>query len=194
MKKIILIFTIVFVVSFIQAQRFYGGVVFGVSGSQIDGDTQGGYSKPGLTLGVFTGTKLSEKTAFDIELYYIGKGALMNVKYPDGTVFQQFKSHLNYVEMPLFFVWNATEKISVAGGIASAFNISSKLYYMGGLLPESTYTINDFDISPVIKAGFKFNKKLSVNVRVQRSVFSIMQNDYLYNKNLVIALGYTFGQ
>ncbi|MEA2042175.1 MAG: outer membrane beta-barrel protein, partial [Bacteroidota bacterium] len=168
-------------------QSFYGGLVGGFSGSQIDGDTQGGYTKPGFVAGVYVGRDLGGNKAFKIELYYIGKGALKNVKYANGTVVQEFKTHLNYVEMPIFYVWNFSEKFTFSGGIASAFNFSSKLYYKGGLLPESTYEMSPFDFSPIVKVEFNFSERMTIGVRFSRSVFSIRTDDYLYNNNLSVA-------
>ena len=56
MKKFIVI-AVLSVFSFnVDAQLFNGGLMLGVCGSQIDGDEQGGYKKPGLIAGASTVT------------------------------------------------------------------------------------------------------------------------------------------
>ena len=51
-KSIVYIF-LIFVTTSISAQYFKGGLLVGITGSQIDGDDMGGYNKPGVTVGFF---------------------------------------------------------------------------------------------------------------------------------------------
>lgn len=194
MKKIFLIILLLSAVSFSPAQSFYGGITMGVSGSQIDGDEQSGYNKAGLLAGVFVGRDLAPNIALNIEMYYVGKGALMNTKYPDGTVSQEFKTHLNYIEMPVLAEWKVHEKFSVSGGLASAFLISSKLYYLQSLIPETQYSMKDFDFSPMAKVDFHFSERLNINLRFSYSVLTIRNDFGWYNNNLSIAARYRLGR
>lgn len=188
---IIIFLTLSFV---LPAQSFYGGLTAGFSASQIDGDEQAGYEKIGLLSGVYVGRDLSSDLAFNIELYYIGKGAVMNTKNPDGTVWQKFKTQLNYVEMPVFLEWNLHEKFSVSGGLASAFLVSSKLYNLGRLMSEEYYDMKDFDFQPAVKLEYIFNDKFGLNLRFSYSPVSVRKDLGWFNNNMSLAARYRIGQ
>ena len=88
----------------IYAQRdFSGGLLLGISASQVDGDDQYRYKKPGLVFGAYVSRALTKNGSLKIETYYIGKGAVLNKDYPDGTTIQVFNTSLHYVEMPFLF-------------------------------------------------------------------------------------------
>lgn len=194
MKRFLFLFTFIFFSFVALSQNFYGGLLIGISGSQIDGDVQAGYDKAGLLGGVFVGHPIAETWFADAEMYYIGKGAVNNIKYADGTVSQEFKTHLNYIEMPLTVRWQAFEKISVSGGIASAFLISAKIYRFQSLVDENQYTMQNFDFAPMAKFDFHFSRKFSINLRFSYSVFSIRKDFGWFNNNLSFALRYRLGQ
>jgi len=122
MKQItlIILLNLIFISSF--SQEFSGGLLLGVCGSQIDGDDQFKYKKPGLIAGAFVSKPFSERTALKIETYYIGKGAVLNNNLPDGTSIQVFNTTLHYVEMPFLFNIEIHPKIDIDLGIACRYH------------------------------------------------------------------------
>ena len=58
-----------------NAQNFGGGIILGLSTSQVDGDNLGGFNKAGLLVGAFANTSISEFYAFQMEITYIQKGS-----------------------------------------------------------------------------------------------------------------------
>ena len=58
MKKLVLLL-LIFYSTTVASQNFKGGVIVGISTSQVSGDELGGYNKAGAYLGVFTQYPLS---------------------------------------------------------------------------------------------------------------------------------------
>ena len=62
-----------------QAQNFGGGLITGVSTSQVAGDMLGGFNKIGFIFGVYTDLRVKENMSLQYEITYIEKGS----KNPD---------------------------------------------------------------------------------------------------------------
>ena len=75
MKNKLLICLFTFFTFFSFSQNFKGGVIAGVSTSQVSGDALGGFHKAGLYLGVFTELPLSPISNIKMEMNYIQKGS-----------------------------------------------------------------------------------------------------------------------
>jgi len=194
MKKVIFILLTVFISINTFSQTFKGGFLIGVSGSQVDGDTQKGYKKPGMYGGFFVQRVFTEKISGKIELYYIGKGAVNKVDNADGTSYEQFKTVLHYVEMPLLLNFAAHPKFQIAAGIAPAYLMKAKLFVNQSLIPEKGYNISNFDLSPTLHVDFYLLKRLSISVRFSYSAMSIrtQDNENWFNNNLNLGLNYNF--
>ncbi len=194
MQKIILILLITFFSLNLYAQDFTGGIILGVCGSQIDGDKQYNYKKPGLVLGAFVNRPLSERGSLKIETYYIGKGAVLNIDYPDGAVFQEFNNSLHYIEMPILYNYKFHPKIDVSIGIASSYLFAHKFIQQRAIVNKSFYSLKNFDFQPMGQVGFYLTDKITSSIRISYSIFDIRTEDLAiwYNNNLSIALRYTF--
>lgn len=77
-------------------QRFKGGIVAGLTASQIDGDASAGYNKVGLQAGLRVAAVLKEKQDASVEIIYSQRGSRNEAKTPP-----YFKTTLNYVEVPV---------------------------------------------------------------------------------------------
>ncbi len=190
MKKSILFLSVLLLPIFLSAQIFNGGVLFGVAGSQIDGDEQSGYKKPGLLVGGFVKSPFNERASLLIEFYYVGKGAVFNESYADGTVYQIFKTSLHYIEMPFLFDYKLTDKFNLSVGVASAYLFADKIILNGYEVDKDSYLMSNFDFAPMGQVDFYLTDNLSTNIKFSYSVFSIRQDDFWYNNNLSISLRY----
>jgi hypothetical protein len=108
--KHILIIVFVLLSNLSFSQQFGGGVFVGLDISQLDGDSWGGYHKPGINLGVYTNTKINKKISVQMELAYIQKGSKSNSNEPN---YVYYKCKLNYIQMPLVLSYKFI-KIKVA--------------------------------------------------------------------------------
>ena len=70
-KGWLIAFTVLIFCTSVQAQRrFQGGVVVGLSASQIDGDLMAGYDKLGLIGGIRTVARLKERSDLSVEFLF----------------------------------------------------------------------------------------------------------------------------
>ncbi len=184
---------ILFLSSKTFAQKdFSGGLLLGISASQIDGDNQYKYKKPGLILGAYVNRPLTEHGSLKIESYYIGKGAVLNEDRTDGTTIQVFNTSLHYVEMPFLFNLQVHPKINIAAGIAPSYLFASKLTSYKALVEKSSYTLKQFDFQPIVEAGFYLTDKITTNLRLAYSLFNIRKDPMAiwYNNNLSLVFMY----
>src|SRR5665647_1348054 len=100
MKHIYLILFLLTITSmFSYAQRFEGGVLGGLNASQVDGDTYSGYKKPGVVIGGYVQTNLSQTVFVAMELKFAQKGSRnIDSLAVDGR--KKYIMRLNYAEMP----------------------------------------------------------------------------------------------
>ncbi|NOZ35541.1 MAG: PorT family protein, partial [Chlorobi bacterium] len=175
------------------AQRdFSGGLLLGISASQVDGDAQYHYKKPGLIFGAFVSRPLSKHGSLKIETYYIGKGAVLNKDYPDGTTVQVFNTSLHYIEIPFLFNLQVHPKIEIAFGIAPSYLFAAKLTSYKALVEKSSYSLKPFDIQPIGEVDFYLTDKIMTSLRFSYSMFNIRKDPMAiwYNNNLSLVFRY----
>ena len=169
------------------AQKFIAGSIVGFTTSQIDRDTQKGYKKLGALAGVFVKTHFSDITGAKIELNYTTKGATKII-----NKIEEFKTHLNYVEMPILFTFKVLDNFEVNLGISPAYLISSKLYQDGYEEPESKYDLYNYDFSGLGSVFYYFSDKIALNIRFSYSIVPINDTPGWLNSNFSFALVYNF--
>ena len=192
MKHIFLVLLLNLLVISGFSQEFSGGFILGVCGSQIDGDDQFKYKKPGLIAGAFVSWPFSERTALKIETYYIGKGAVLNIDQVDGSSLQVFNTSLHYIEMPFLYNFKLHHKIDIALGIAPSYLFAHKLTSYKVEVDKSSYSVNSFDFQPMGQIDFYLTDRISSSLRLSYSVFDIRKEDMAtwYNNNLSVVLRY----
>src|ERR1700744_4289070 len=112
MKRIFLILASFFLVTnLLRAQgsgidqTFRPVIYAAVVASQVDGDTYGGYTKPGFMLGAGINRQLSKIFEVEFALTFIQKGARHNYSLDSASRNNPanpfYLSRLNYLEIPL---------------------------------------------------------------------------------------------
>lgn len=190
MKKYSLLLTFLLLLSFTSfSQRFEGGIVAGLSGSQIDGDEQAGYKKLGAWGGLYIKTMLSEKIAFQTGLSYIGKGARLPAD-PNQANFE-FKTHLNYIEIPVVLEYSFIENFSVQAGLAPAYLVSGKREENGVELPSE---FNSMDIAAIAGVNYVLTERLTAKIRMAYSILFVADNPRQFNNCMSLGLFYRLGK
>ena len=189
----------------IQAQNFGGGIILGISASQVNGDDLGGFNKAGLLIGVFANKSISELLSFQMEMSYIQKGS-ENPKMNDSEHANYLKEDISssYIEVPMLLQYHQSNKLKIEGGLLSAYLIDG--YYndkYGKLEYDNTPPFIKYDFGLLLGIDYKFSNKLSLNTRLSNSIIPIGTEDYngvntswfrkgKYNSVLSFALHYNF--
>ena len=117
-KKFAIILSCGFLTFSIQAQDFGGGVILGLSTSQVGGDNLAGFHKAGLLLGVFANKSITELLSFQMEMTYIQKGSnnpnMNNAEHPN---YSKQDISLSYIEVPLLLQYHQSDKLKIEGGV-----------------------------------------------------------------------------
>jgi len=195
-----------FLISNLQAQNFGGGIILGLSTSQVGGDDLGGFNKAGLLAGVFANKSISPLFSFQMEMTYIQKGSnnpdmndykSKNVEKPDIS--------LNYIEVPILLQYQQNTTLKIEGGIQFANLING--YYndsYGEITYSGTTPFIKNDIGLLLGMDYKFSRNLSLNTRISNSILPIGEEDYnhpttynstrkgKYNSVLSFAIHYNF--
>ncbi|HMQ49231.1 MAG TPA: porin family protein [Saprospiraceae bacterium] len=162
----------------ITTKRFNAGFVLGLNFSQIDGDDQFGYRKPGICVGLSGMARLSKRTELVIELLFSERGAS-----PDSDFNAQNKKarniHLSYAEVPLLFHYKSAKNnagfytVKLEGGFYFSRLLRTQIEerFLGGLSPTdvrlSDYQnqFNSDEIGFLLGGGYYFSPHFGVNFR-----------------------------
>jgi len=176
-----------------EAQRdFSGGLLLGISASQIDGDAQYRYKKPGLIAGAWVSRALTKNGSLKIESYYIGKGAVLNEDQPDGTTIQVFNTSLHYVEMSFLLNLQVHPKIDIAAGLAPSYLFAEKLSSYKQILSNDSYSFKSFDLQPTGQVDFYLTDHIMTSLRLSYSAINIRNEPMTTwrNNNLSLVFRY----
>lgn len=169
--KILFLF-IILISNNVKSQNFNGGLIGGISSSQVSGDNLSGYNKAGLFLGVFTQVPVSSITNIKMEMNFIQKGS-RNPKLNQNGIPDISTS---YLEVPISLNYNQNELLSIESGIQTAFLLSAKDNDVYGSV-NSDPPFDKTDISAFIGIYYHYSEKMSLNTRLGNSVLPIRGYD-----------------
>ena len=164
----------------IQAQNFGGGLILGISSSQVGGDNLAGFNKAGLLVGAFANTSISELLSFQMEMTFINKGSnnpkMNDDEHPNYDIEDITSS---YIEIPLILQYHQTSKLKIEGGVQLAYLINGYYNDLNGKIP--IYNANPFityDFGILLGIDYKYSKNISFNTRLSNSISPIGAEDY----------------
>lgn len=181
---LILIATIISFVSAAQAQTISGAATIGINGCQVDGDTQSGYHKPGLKAGFSVSTPVEKTFGVESGLFFSSKGA---IKRSQG--YTEFKTKLNYAELPIIVKYRFLPKIGVDATISYNQQISSKIIDDLGTETKNPDYLKKYDITASIGLRFYLSLKYELTANFGYSLTKITDSpDMPYWRNNYINL------
>jgi len=188
-KYLFILFFIGFLPLFLTAQaRFRGGIIAGVSASQIDGDNSAGYNKPGLVTGLRVLARLGPRADASIEMLYAQRGSQSEI-IRDNYNPNNFSLTLNYIEVPIQWHYNDWlvegddasgdfYRISFNAGLSYARYFSYKFKgEPNGIERVANGFLKKNDISLLLGANFFFTKHFGLTLRWVRGIGA------MYNPN-----------
>jgi hypothetical protein len=161
---------------FAQDRRFGGGLVFGLTASQINGDAAAGYHKVGLNLGVRGTIKLTERWLLSLDLLFNQRGSRTTEAE---TIFMR-RVHLQYLEIPImvrYADWRDETKgfyrvYAAAGvGYSRLFSYSLNDYAQTAFRFSQDFRPNE--ISVMGEFGFRSSEHWAYSLRFSRALLPL---------------------
>jgi hypothetical protein len=185
----------------VSAQKFSGGLLGGVSASQVSGDRLAGFDKAGIYGGFFANFSFSEHSAIQMEIDFIQKGSRKNPRPSKGD-YEKYVLRLNYIEVPLLYKWMTTKSFGFEIGPAAAVLLKSSDVELdqNGAIPFQP-AFNPYDFSVMAGVYFKLGEHLKTNLRFSNSVVPVRShsggatyrlNRGQYNSVIGLSLQYEF--
>lgn len=198
---------------FAVSQNFNGGILAGMSASQISGDGLSGYDKPGIYGGGFVRYDFTDRTAFQMEMTYIDRGSKKNAR-PDKGDPTAYTLSLKYVDLSLLYKYmneinikqeesTWSKGIDFVAGPYMGVLISDKEKDENGEFPfdPNVPEFDRIDIGGLAGFSFWFNDHLAFNWRIALSLIPIREhrgggsfrlNHGQHNNTMTFAFQYTF--
>ncbi len=195
MRKIFILAISLLLSTVAFSQNFYGGLLAGFNGSQVEGDKSSGYQKMGFVGGVWAQTDVSDKVYWGLELKYNEKGSRINPTEKNG--YWKYIYRLNYIDLPVIAGYRINDNVSVFAGLSFGVLVHKYGEDLYGEDPTVVYSgLHNWEAGML--AGLKVNfdqildyrwaEKFIFDLRFQYSVLSIYQDlDPFYSY-------YTYGQ
>jgi len=158
-----------------RGQGFNAGFFGGVTASQVDGDSYGGYNKLGLTGGFFVNRELDLDIFWQLGIKYVSRGAYENF----GTTNPMIdKTVFRYIEIPLSVHYLYDETFQVELGISPEVLISYKSFDEYGQTDPSLYPENRrFGFSAFTGIHYWYVPNASVGLRFTYSAISFRERE-----------------
>lgn len=164
---------------------FFGGVSFGSTFSQLDGDNFAGYRKLGLTGGAIVYAEIAPKFAPSLEFLYTQKGGQSKKNADQNAVnvrVNNYKVNLNYVEIPVLF--NYFDKRKSHFGVGASYSqlisqneqATTTPQIPDSIYSEEKYPFNKYDINGIASVNLHLTKGFFLNIRFQYSLLSVRDN------------------
>ncbi len=158
---------------FLMGQEFNGGLIGGLSATEISGDRLHGPNKAGIYAGAFVNRYITEKSALQMELNFIQKGSRLN---PDtANNFEQYLLRLSYAELFLHYKYDFHPMFTLEAGPSLGVLISS--------YEEADFMILDrpfkwHDLSLNVGLFYHFHERWSFNIRYSNSVLAVRPHTF----------------
>ena len=183
MKKFLFIFLLTALAGIASSQNFEGGVLFGLTASQIDGDNYRGYNKVGLQGGAWVRRMFSYTMAGQMEIRYVQKGALKTNTVDDPTY---YRMALHYIDIPIMAQYIYNENVVFELGIGPEILMSAKAQDEYGDIEITDPKHYRFTMSAIAGVGYRFLEVYSIHFRFNYSVLPIQAHSsgqsYLLNQ------------
>lgn len=183
---------------------FTGGVVFANYHAKVDGESENGDSKSGITAGLLVDVPLRKNFSFQPALNFTQKGTAEKEIYLGIT--EKTSLRINCIEVPLNFLYNApgnTGNFFIGAGPSISFHVSGKWKYNDGSESYSTDVkfgnsdedaFKSMDLGANFVTGYCFPNGLLLAVNYNQGLSNIFtdenDNSTLKSSYFAIKLGF----
>ena len=158
----------------LKSQNFNGGILAGVAGTQVAGDTYYGFHKAGIFAGGFVNLQVSEHSSFQMELEFFQKGSREN---PDSANnYNQYLFRVNYIELPVLYQYTFNKRFKVEAGPSLGFLVG---YYEERFEEEIKGGNRPANVTFQLNAGLYvyLSTHFTVNIRTNNSMLNIRSDN-----------------
>jgi len=184
MKKLFFYLFYFFLINNLFSQQFIGIANLGFNLFQVDGDEIYGFRKFGVNVGPSVMYSFGQKKQWQLilETTFSQKGSYQ--KYPntyiDTMKLPYYNLRLNYVEIPLIFLYNDNDIISFGIGLSYSRLTKVKEIEYGKVNKYNTmrgpYDADDLDV--LVELRFRLYQKLYFNIRYSYSIDKIRTREF----------------
>jgi hypothetical protein len=190
----------------VYSQQFNGGVMAGIVGSQVAGDTFTGFDKAGIFAGGFVNYQFTKRSILQMDLEYFQKGSRRNPN-PKKNEYTEYLFRTNYIELPVLYQFAINDRFKVEAGPSAGFLVGYYETRDGEDLtgrpdynkPASVTLQINFGLYIGIIEGLKVNIRTNnslINIRSHNApgdVYRFFPGNYgQFNDCLVLSLWYQF--
>lgn len=169
-KKLLLCVFLTFLSLFTFAQNFKGGIIAGITTSQVSGDALGGLHKAGLYLGVFTQLPISSISNIKMEMNYIQKGS-NNPKISENFISDISTS---YIEVPISVNYYQNEIMCFEVGLQTALLLNFSDNDLYGPIPnDQSIPFNKVDVGVFVGMNYHLTNNILLNSRISNSILPV---------------------
>ena len=162
-----------FLISNIQGQNFGGGIILGISTSQVGGDDLAGFNKAGILVGVFANKNISQMLSFQMEMKYIQKGS-NNPKMNENRIAD---ISLSYIEVPLLLQYQQNSILAIEAGGLLGYLIDGYYNDITSKLESEKNPFIEYDVGLFLGIDYKYSERIHLNTRVSSSLLPIGTED-----------------
>ena len=177
-KEFTILLICVFLTLSSNSQNFEGGIILGISTSQVGGDNLAGFRKAGILAGVFTSRMISPFLSAKIEMNFIMKGS-NNPNMTNGNHKDSNKPDISsyYLELPFLVQYHQNEKLKIEGGVLFGYLINGHYNDVIGKIPYNKKPFKNYDIGLLAGLNYKYSENISLNTRLSNSILAIGSED-----------------
>ncbi len=186
-KLAVILIVFIFFQRSASAQNFGGGIIGGVSTSQISGDGLAGYHQLGVCVGGMATLKLNEKWSTQFEILFIQKGSSTvssdTVVTNGVTGPRYYNLRLNYIEVPILINYHYKKFIFEAGPSIAVLLSSSEEDIYGPIIDPPPFRSTDLSLN--VGLTYPLYKNFMLNARFSNSLLYVRDTPsltYLFNE------------
>ncbi len=147
----------------VSSQDFNGGLLCGLTASQIDGDSQSGYHKAGLYAGAYVQRPLNDDFSAQLEMRFAQKGAYNRLN--------ESKLAMSYIEVPLLGQYQKWGFVFEAGFVPGILLRAKTISDVFGEYDSESF--NRYSIDVAFGVNYLFAKRIGASARMAYSVLPI---------------------
>lgn len=157
----------------VVGRRFGGGLLGGLSATQVDGDGCGGYKNLGGVGGIWVQRQLADSWGLRVEIKYVGKGSRSTIKDEAGGRITNYAFTLHYLELPIFAQWLFTDRFSLDLGLGAGYLLAWQERNAYGSLKGIRTDPKRYEITAQAGLEWRFHKHFGVRLGFSYSILPI---------------------